>query len=777
MAGDSLFSQLCQPDHLRAAWRQVRGKNSRGGIDGNDPEDLEAKIETLIRETVSKLESGRYVPEPYREFMIPKLNDKREWRTLALPAVIDKVVQQAVVNLIEPLFEKNFLDCSYAYRRGKGPVKACRRVSHILNNSRPGWAAAADIDDFFSSLPHQKLLDRLTTALDDKPLVELMALWLRAGYINQRGDFSDPKKGIAQGAVISPLLANFYLNSLDQLTVDKKIPYVRYSDNYIVFAKTEAEIGEYRRLLADFLKQSLGLELNVEKSPEVKIDRGFSFLGIFFGPDGLSISREKERKIGRRLNQLTDPKTNPEPLKTRSRINEKISGHQRFYGYIKPVEAFARFDEILLQRLEKLLAAYRKTGALNSRNELKDYCQGFHFYLERPAGEQQTRIRNLLDKVFKPEPVSSKSKNGPDSGGRRHRTQARQSHYVKEIAAENEVVVSTPGTFIGKSGNRLILRRERKIVYEQPFSRLRTISITGRGISLSSDLVSYCSGKNIPITFFHYTGRACASIRSPLFCSGDLSLRQVRMHVNGKGLVLARRILIAKCRSQMNLLKYYNRHRSQTDPVFNEKVVTVLEGMKRDLKTLQEIDIKPPLKKVRTDVFTAEARVGSGYWEVIKILLPAEVGFKKRVKRGAQDVVNVMLNYGYGILYHRVWEAVTNASLNPEVGFLHAWQSGRPSLVYDLVEEYRQSFVDRPLFSLLTKGTTYKTLKLKSGSNLLEKETRELVLRTVLDRLATLINFRNEKIKADTIITRQISDFAAVIAETKKTYRPYVMSY
>ena len=321
------------------------------------------------------------------------------------------------------------------------------------------------------------------------------------------------------------------------------------------------------------------------------------------------------------------------------------------------------------------------------------------------------------------------------------------------------------------------MRQQRKIIYEQPFSRLRCISVTSNGVSFSSDLVRYCAGKSIPISFYDFTGRAYATVKSPIFQSGDLTLRQVRMYTNGKGLVLSRKIIIAKCRSQMNLLKYYDRHRSKTDPVFHDRVKVVLERMGRDLASQQEIQIKKPYVKTRNEIFLAEARVSSSYWEMIKLLLPAEVGFRKRIKSGAQDVVNVMLNYGYGILYHRVWEAVNAAFLNPEVGFLHAWQQGRPTLVYDLVEEYRQAFVDRPLFSLLTKGTSYQSIKLKTGTNLLDQATRELVLKTVLGRFSSLINFRNQKVKAEDIIAMQITDFAAVIAERKKNYRPFIMSY
>ena len=539
-------------------------------------------------------------------------------------------------------------------------------------------------------------------------------------------------------------------------------------------------IDNHRQKLKDFLQQELGLVLNRDDHPFYEVKGGFTFLGIFFGTDGKTISRAKERKIIRRLHQLTDPKIHPDPIKARLLLNRKIIGHQRFYGYIKPLEAFARFDELLVKRLRLMLSDYRKKGMMSSRNEMMAYCLELQFYLERPPSEHRKMVSKLCDLVFSrpasdEDPTTAAAKVA--AAGRQHRTQARQSHYVKELAGESEVVVSSPGVFIGIRGSRLTLRQQRRIIFELPLSRLRSITITSSGVSLSSNLVRDCAGKNIPITFYNYSGRAYAAIRNPLFQSGDLTLKQVRMYVNGKGLVLSRKVIIAKCRSQMNVLKFYDRHRSHTDPVFHDRVVKALENMGRELGNLRQIKIEGRLAKVRNTVFTTEARISSGYWEMVKQLLPAEVGFHKRVKRGAQDVVNVMINYGYGILYQRVWQEVTNMLLNPEVGFLHAWNPGRPTLVYDLVEEYRQSFVDRPLFSLLTKGTAYRGLRLKPGSNLLSRETRDLVLKTVLGRLSSLINFRSHKVKAEQIIAMQIGDFSAVIAGRKKNYRPYIMGY
>ncbi len=777
----SFFSRICQPQTLMEAWRRVRTKGSRGGIDGLDPEDLDDDIGNLLRETAARIAAREYVPAPYREVMIPKLNEAREWRSLALPAVIDKVVQQAVVDLIGPGLEKSFSDCSYAYRPGKGAVKACRRVGHILRQLRPGWVATCDIDDFFPSLPHRPLLERLGRAVADPDLVDLVGLWFKAGYIGSRGDFDDPEKGIAQGAVISPLLANLYLDELDKLAEAEKIPYVRYSDNYVLFAPDREQLLGRRRRLEEFLERKLKLVLNREREPGREVADGFDFLGVFFRTGGMeTISRAKEKKIIRRLNQLTDVGRAGTPDTVRARLNVKVDGHRRFYGrLLEPEAAFARFDEHLSRRLGVFLARARERGALSTRRELESWCRGITFYLERESADRKRFIRSIVDRAFVT--PARKPKGGTDAAtvaGRGRRLQARQDRYLRETAGRSSIVVSQPGTAIGRTGRRLVLRRERKVVCELPFNQLRSLAVAGPGVSISSNLLRDCAAMNLPIAFFDAAGRAYAVVVNPRFQAGELTVRQVRMHVNGSGLNLGRRIIIAKCRSQMNLIKYYNRHRSRTDPVFRDRGERVLQEMEKEIRRLQEFKIEPPLPPLRDRIFTAEARVGAGYWEIIRLLLPAEAGFRKRVKRGADDLVNAMLNYGYGILYNRVWQEVYKARLNPEIGLLHAWKEGRPSLVFDLVEEYRQSFVDRPLFSFLTRrGGSGCGLKLDRKSGFLDRESREQVLRLVMDRLSGLISGRGRKLSGEELIAGQVADLAGCVAGRRTNYRPYVMRY
>lgn len=236
---EELFETLSDLNSLHAAWEQVRRKNARGGLDGIDPADMDSQADQLLQSLHQSLRSGAYVPIPYARGAIPKFNDAGEWRRLAMPAVADKVVQQSFVNTVGPLFEKAFLDCSYAYRAGKGPIKAIRRVEHILKHAGVHTVFSMDIDNFFDSLNHDMLLSLVAEKTPEPKIIDLVSLWLKAGIITAKGQWSDPTEGIAQGSVVSPLLANIYLHPLDAFAVDSKYHYIRYSDDFIVFTSDQ----------------------------------------------------------------------------------------------------------------------------------------------------------------------------------------------------------------------------------------------------------------------------------------------------------------------------------------------------------------------------------------------------------------------------------------------------------------------------------------------------------------------------------------------------------
>jgi len=294
-------------------------------------------------------------------------------------------------------------------------------------------------------------------------------------------------------------------------------------------------------------------------------------------------------------------------------------------------------------------------------------------------------------------------------------------------------------------------------------AKINHINISSRGIGLSSDLVHHCAVEKIPVTFFDHHGSPYAVLQNPTHAMSSLSVLQVKIHATEKALELTKGILMGKSRNQMNLLKFYLRHRKKTDPGYAEKTSANLEAMEKTLDELQNIAWEDDYAKIRERLMLLEARISAYYWDCVKDLLPDELGFAKRDRHGARDLVNMLLNYGYGFLYQRLWNAVTKAGLNPCVSFLHAFQASKPTLVYDLIEEFRQPFVDRTIFSLLTKGKKGADMKVDGTTGYLDQRTKNVVTKAMLHRLGGLTSYRGEKVKSEEIIELQVKDLVEAI--------------
>lgn len=819
------LARLCRTEVLREAWERVRWKNARGGIDGVEPGDLDHRIATVLEKLSRQLEEGTYAPAPLERINVPKFNAAGEWRRLSMPVVIDKIVQQAWVNLVAPVWEKEFLDVSYAYRPGKGGVKAIRRLEHCIGSLKLRWAAVADIDNFFDTLDRRILLAGVEQKISDRRMIDLVDLWLRAGFITGKGDFLDPDEGVAQGAVISPLLSNIYLHPMDRFAVDADMAYVRYSDNFIVMAADRQAAARSRERLQTFLETELALKLNAHPRPVAGLDEGFVFLGIYFKNDQRRMSNEKQAKTLKKLDWLTDRRTPSGPEQVLARLNKAIASQKRYYGFLDPAEQFAAFDGHLEQRLPGLLAGFARRGSLQTGRQFDQWLEKLEFYAKESPEQRQARIRRIGAKAVKlargesrppkaaakagppprpranvaepppPAPESQNQEDGkppsdegaqqadpgkspaPAKGAAARRLTAGQSRFLRQVGEEAEVLITSPGVFIGKTGERLILRKQRQNIHEHPFAKIRQISVASAGVSLSSDVIRSCSQRKVPLAFVNAQGAAYAVLHMPVFPRGDLSVLQSRMHESPKALGLAGRILEAKSRNQMNVVKFYARHRSRIDPLFADRVSDALAAMTADVNQIRHFQAGDDYEKDRTALFTAEARISGHYWEIVKILLPGELAFEKRVKKGAADVVNNMLNYGYGILYQRVWQAAVTVGFNPNIGFLHAFQKGKPVLIYDLVEEFRQALVDRPLFSLVTRGTSYKKLKVDAKTGLLDGFSRGKVLETVLHRLSGLIDYRGRKVRGEDVIGAQVRQLADVVQGKKRSYRGFITTY
>jgi CRISPR-associated protein Cas1 len=331
------------------------------------------------------------------------------------------------------------------------------------------------------------------------------------------------------------------------------------------------------------------------------------------------------------------------------------------------------------------------------------------------------------------------------------------------LATENgsQLFVSGFGLFIGKKSERVVVRQGKSVVAQVPMMRLQEIIVASRGVSFSSDLIQELCERGIRIACLTSAGKPFALITSPMLTATVETRRaQFAAYQNERGAELCRWIVAGKLHNQEKLLRYFAKSREGERKNALEKGATALRRLRRAALAAEG---KTP-DEVRGEVMGLEGTGGRLYWQQIGNMLPDELGFEGRSHQGATDGVNAALNYGYGILTAHVWGAVMNAGLEPFAGFMHVDRSGKPSLVLDLMEEFRQPVVDRPIFSWLNKGGV---LTLQKG--MLDAASKENVASRVLMRLVAAEQHRGKQHQVRSIVQMQ----ARLAASAVRGLRPY----
>jgi len=790
---EGVYNRLCREETLLKGWERVRRKGAAGGVDGLSVEQIEVNLEGYIRNLAEKLCTGRYIPEPCEEVLVPKSSGNHEKRKLALPTVMDKILQVAVVDLIGPQFEASFLNCSYAYRKGKGPARAIARVNDYLLRKKK-WLALCDIDDFFDCVQHSVLEGLLRDRIDDERMMGLLTLWIRMGRYDVRKGWRETEKGIAQGGVISPLLANIYLHPFDEYMTGKGYGLVRYSDDFVILNNTRREAESALLDAESFLSSRLRLRLNPEK--EVRhADHGFIFLGVHFYGGVKRISEKKRQKIHAKLQTLLSAGEGKPLEKVLEKLNEEMAGWRRYYGKVCAPADLERIDLDVAEMLVRLIRRQREKKLLGTRKEALLVLEELQFTSPAYLLTKRKRTRDIVKRAFLPandvehykEVAAARNVSGrvhqrpPDklqdgkvsgSTDPALSISVQRRKYEKKYSEMHDLVVSTPGVFLGKRGRHIVVRRGRKNLRKVSTLNLRNITILSSGVAFSSDVVRFCSGQGITIHFLAYNGKPYASIVAPEASHTATGLLQLKAVGNEKGKKLACSIVKGKVRNQINLVKYYLKYRKDRDPDYVNACRIALEDMEERVNELKFLTLGKDYDLFRNRLFSIEGRASSSYWDAVTVLLDDDVVFPGRKRRGANDLVNSLLNYGYGVLYARIWGAVTTAGLNPCISFLHKEQPGKPTLVYDLIEEFRQQAVDRPVFAMITKGEP-----LVMEKQLLTKETRSRVVENVLERLHVKIPFRGGRKSLEEIIRHQARAVVKFIKGESKTYRPFIAKW
>lgn len=276
----SLMDKVYSVPNLQKAFERVKANGGAAGVDHITVEEFERHLEANLEKLSEALEDGSYRPQAIRRVWIPKPGSK-EKRPLGIPTVRDRVVQAALRVVLEPIFERDFAAHSYGFRPNRGCKDALRRVDALLKAGYP-WIVDADLKSYFDTIPHAALIDRVREKVTDGRIIRLLQAFLTQKVMETAEGWT-PEEGTPQGAVVSPLLANLYLDPLDQHMARQGLEMVRYADDFIILCRSEAEAREALEQVRQWTALA-GLELHPTKTQIVDATQqgGFDFLGYHF---------------------------------------------------------------------------------------------------------------------------------------------------------------------------------------------------------------------------------------------------------------------------------------------------------------------------------------------------------------------------------------------------------------------------------------------------------------------------------------------------------------
>lgn len=680
---------------------------------------FEKRLEEIFDESFKDVREGSYAPKPTKLYRLQ--DSDREVSELDEQ---DKKIQKILYDELYSYFDRKFSDKSYAFRKNKSIYKAINRTKDYIQKHY-FIVYKTDIKDFFDSIDHKILIQKLKKEIADEKIVELLALFIK-NSATYALEYRHKERGINQGDILSPLLSNIYLDELDRYLQEQGIEFIRYADDLALFFKDLRTAQEKTKLLYTKLKE-LKLSINEEKSyyANVMFD-GFSFLGVFFKGDSVVIDNES---LGEMIASFSELKHLPfdEYLQ---KCKEKFLGIQNHLLKIIP-KTHPQYKHFLTS-LQQILAARLKTELLTSSKKkiLRFVSNDDSLY---------PLLKKALSKVSSVEQKLEHQKNLT----------------IKELATDSVVYVDGYGKSLSISKNSLVIRELGKTKNKISLQFISKILINTQNVSISTKLIYKALQKGITIEFIDKDLKPIGNIVSFNSSMYRLHLVQLEHYRDLKRrLLLAKAFIKAKAKNQINLIRY-------KDKYFN--------AFKSTIHKMKEIAKKIETAKTIDELMGIEGSISVLYWQAIAKIVHQPL-FAREPQ--AKDAINSSLNYGYAILYNTIQKAIIKAGLSPYISFLHTMQSDKPTLVFDMIEEYRSFIVDRSIVALLNKGIELRTKPYEG----LDTTSRHLIAKTIMQRLHTYVPYRTKERKMLFVIQEQAYRLRAHFLEGNK-YKGFVGRY
>ena len=351
-----MLEAIIAKSNFSRAVRKVMDNDGAAGIDGMEAKHLLQYLNKNRGKIKNALRNGTYRPSPVRRVEIPKPDGKK--RQLGIPTIVDRVVQQAILQVLTPIYEPRFSDASYGYRPGRNAQGAVLKCRSYLNDGY-AWAVDLDIEKFFDTVNQHKVMQLLSKKIKDGRVLSLVWKFVRAGAL-RRGKFEPTKRGVPQGGPLSPLLANILLDRLDKELERLGQKFVRYADDMVILCKDKRNAKQILRHVAGFLENKLRLNVNRDKTAVVYANK-IQFLGFGFYKSGaafqLRVHPKALRRMTARIDTLLAGNDGENRAAWKERLRRYIGGWVNFYRLADMGNTLKTADETLRKKIRLRIQA------------------------------------------------------------------------------------------------------------------------------------------------------------------------------------------------------------------------------------------------------------------------------------------------------------------------------------------------------------------------------------------------------------------------------------
>ena len=347
---NGLFERIIDRNNLNQAFKRVRANKGSHGVDGMKVDELLQYLKENGASLRQSLLEGSYKPNPVRRVEIPKPDGKK--RPLGIPTAVDRVIQQAIAQVLNPIFEEKFSDNSYGFRPNRSAHQAIRKCKEYMDKGYK-WAVDIDLEKYFDTVNHDKLIGLVYKEVKDVRVIALIRKYLQAGVM-ERGIFNTSQKGVPQGGNLSPLLSNVMLNELDKELEKRGLHFCRYADDCNIYLKSKKSAYRVMASITRFIEEDLKLKVNKDKS---KVDRPWKlkYLGFTFYPKkgemGIRVHQNSVKKLKCKLKEITG-RSNAMSMELRAiKLRQVIVGWVNYFKLADMKSTLKTLDEWLRRRI------------------------------------------------------------------------------------------------------------------------------------------------------------------------------------------------------------------------------------------------------------------------------------------------------------------------------------------------------------------------------------------------------------------------------------------